>query len=78
MLDAANNNTGFCLEVRDGELTLKKRHAYYAQVQAQMLVCGKELCDFVVWTTVEFVTLCILFDPMFACKACKEKQITFI
>lgn len=43
-------NADFCLEVRNGELHLKKEHAYYYQVIGQMAVAGIAWCDFVVFT----------------------------
>lgn len=43
-------DTRFCLEQCNEKLQLKHSHAYYFQVQAQMLVCNKEFADFVVWS----------------------------
>ena len=44
-----------CLqEDSTGKLSLKKSHAYYYQVQCQLLVSEKEFCDFIVWTNVDF------------------------
>lgn len=40
----------FCLERVDGRLLLKREHAYFFQVQAQMAICDAGYCDFVVWT----------------------------
>lgn len=40
----------FCLEESNGKLQLKHSHAYFFQVQTQMLVCNKEFADFVVWS----------------------------
>jgi len=40
----------FCLEKYNDTLRLKRTHPYFYQIQAQMFVCGKEYCDFVVWT----------------------------
>ena len=37
----------FCL---DAELTLKKSHSYYSQVQLKIAACNVQYCDFVVWT----------------------------
>jgi len=39
-----------CLELRDGELHLKRSHNYYYQVQTQLLATGRQCCDFVIWT----------------------------
>lgn len=38
------------LRVRDGVLQLKNTHAYYWQVQGQLLITGLKWCDFVVYT----------------------------
>ncbi|PFX34305.1 hypothetical protein AWC38_SpisGene888 [Stylophora pistillata] len=40
----------FCLEQKNGILSLKKSHQYYYQVQAQLYICDVDYCDFVVWT----------------------------
>ncbi len=34
----------------DGNLTLKKNHKYYFQVQGGMAATGTQVCDFVVYT----------------------------
>lgn len=36
------------LQMKSGQLALKKSHAYYWQVQGQMLITGMNWCDFVV------------------------------
>ncbi|XP_052233785.1 uncharacterized protein LOC127846525 [Dreissena polymorpha] len=38
------------LTLRDGELTLKKNHQYYYQIQAQLGVTQNDLCVFFVWS----------------------------
>lgn len=40
---------GSCLKQVDGQLRLKRNHAYFYQTRTQMLVCDVEYCDFVVW-----------------------------
>jgi len=40
----------FCLEDSNGKLQLKHSHAYYYQVQTQLLVSNREFADFVVWS----------------------------
>ncbi len=42
---------GFCLEERDGVLTIKKLHPYFCQLQCQMEVWGLPWVDFVVRST---------------------------
>ena len=50
LIDAANDGK-FCLApTADCELKLKAIHQYYYQVQMQIFVCQKDLCDLVVWT----------------------------
>ena len=48
-LDACKDPAFFCFEA-DGKVHLKDDHAYYAQVQGQLGVCGASYCDFVVYT----------------------------
>ena len=45
----------FFLEQADGKFTLKEKHAYYYQVQAQIQFCSVNYCDFVVWRENELV-----------------------
>lgn len=60
--EASVENPQFCLvSNEDGSFELKKTHAYYYQVQAQMKLTGACYCDFVVWSPDEFVVLRI--DP---------------
>lgn len=40
----------FCCELIDGTVQLKHKHAFYYQVQGQMMVTGHRWCDFVFWT----------------------------
>lgn len=47
--EAAELEKGFCLEDRDGQLSLKRNHPYFWQVQGQMAVTNAKWCDFVVW-----------------------------
>ncbi len=67
-LEAAKlNDKNYCLDV-NGQL--KHSHPYYLQVQMQMLVCKRSLCDFVVWTTYSIFILPVrkndlLYSEMF-------------
>jgi predicted phage-related endonuclease len=54
-----------CLELRDGELKLRRNHNYFYQVQAQMKICGKSFCYFVVFTNCDMVVEKIEFDASF-------------
>ena len=40
----------FCCSLVDGQVTLKKTHSYYYQMQGQMAIANKPWCDFCVWT----------------------------
>jgi hypothetical protein len=53
------------LEIRDGELHLKKNASYFFQVQGQMKVCCKAMCYFVTYTHEDIFIENILFDPTF-------------
>ena len=52
-LSAATAKPSNFLKQCDGALRLKRTHAYYYQVQFQMLVTGFDWVDFVVWTPSE-------------------------
>ena len=54
-----------CLQDVNGQLHLNKDHAYYYQVQCQLLVSEIKSCDFVVWTTKDFFVEKIMFDEIF-------------
>ncbi|XP_076308585.1 uncharacterized protein LOC143224004 [Tachypleus tridentatus] len=47
-LNEAAEDGQFCLERIGDKFSLKKNHAYYYQVQGQMLLTGVNYCDFVV------------------------------
>ena len=73
-IDAAADDT-FCLEYVNGNLSLKKEHAYFKQCQAQMFLTKKGYCDFVVWTSVDMHVLRLFPDQGFwdecVAKACR-------
>lgn len=50
--EAAEKNANFCLQIdqETGQMTLKKNHAYYFQVQGQLLATKADYCDFIVWS----------------------------
>ena len=52
----------FILKREDGELHLPQEHHYYAQVQGELAVIGREWCDFVVYSNGEVVVDRILAD----------------
>lgn len=43
----------------DGEITLEKKHMYYAQVQTNMAILNLQNCDFVVYSSFEDEYKCI-------------------
>lgn len=73
----ACNDTCFCLSLQsDGEFVLKPGHPYYAQVQCQLLATKADYCDFVVWTTVDFLVVRVEPDAAFLQRA-EEKAKAF-
>nr|XP_055056334.1 uncharacterized protein LOC129440816 isoform X2 [Misgurnus anguillicaudatus] len=50
------------LQMDNGFLTLKKSHAYYYQVQGQLLVSGMQWCDFMVWAQDDYFVQRIYSD----------------
>lgn len=75
-LDACSDPT-FCMEkTSDTECSLKKNHAYYAQVQGQMGVTGAKYCDFIVYTNVGMYIQRIPFDYGYW-NELKEKLTTY-
>ncbi len=55
----------FMSNIINGEITLKRTHKYYYQVQGQMAICKRKWCDFVIWTLSSLSTEKITFDPDF-------------
>ena len=53
---------------------LVRTHKYYTQVQGQLLLCEKQHCDFVVWTTEGLLTERVYIDVRFTEKL--EKKLT--
>ena len=45
------STSGFCCTLDGSVMTLRRNHKYFAQVQGQMAIGGREWCDFVVYTT---------------------------
>lgn len=46
-------------------IQLKKSHSYYCQIQGQMAITGRAWCDFVVYTTKDFLVERVAFDKSF-------------
>lgn len=56
----------FCTVNENGEVTLKKYHSYYYQIQGQMAISNRSWCDFVVWTCSRQISVDrIIFDFKF-------------
>ncbi|XP_034064746.1 uncharacterized protein LOC117541720 isoform X1 [Gymnodraco acuticeps] len=51
------------VQMECGSPKLKKSHAYYWQVQGQLLVSGMQWCDFVVWAQEDYLVQRIYTDP---------------
>ena len=48
--DGATDGSIDCLEKNaENECSLRREHAYYYQVQAQLNICKVDFCDFIVW-----------------------------
>ena len=45
---SAPEDSQFCLKSVDGEVSLKRTHSYFYQVQTQLYVCKADICDFCV------------------------------
>ena len=65
------------LELVDGKHHLKKTHAYYHQVQAQMKLCKTLYCDFVVWSERDKTIERILPDQEFIGSAMNKSMEFF-
>ena len=54
-----------CLHFEDDRLALKRRHAYFAQIQGQMAITGRSYCDFFVYTVNGQFHERVLFDDCY-------------
>ncbi|KAG8177206.1 hypothetical protein JTE90_010779 [Oedothorax gibbosus] len=54
-----------CMECINGQFSLKRTHAYYYQVQAQLHIVNRQYCDFVLWTNNTMLTERISKDDDF-------------
>lgn len=76
--DASKTSSFFLEYLSDGSIRLKKSHAYYYQVQAQILLCKADYCDFIVWSKKDLVVLRIKPDNMFIKDVIKDLTLFFI
>ena len=49
----------------DGELIVKKKHVYYAQIQGQLMIAKKQNCLFAVYTFVDFACIDVKYDHIY-------------
>lgn len=56
---------GCCVFLSNNQLTIKKSHKYYSQIQMQMAICDMKWCDFVIWTHKGIHIERLEFDPIF-------------
>ena len=63
-LEAAANPS-FCCSSTSSSLTLKRHHAYYAQIQGQMAIGERSWCDFVIYTPKGLSIQRVLFDSQY-------------
>ncbi len=62
-VNEACNKKDFMASLKDGQVTLKRTHKYFYQVQGQMAVCQRSWCDFVIWTPSSITVERIPFRP---------------
>ena len=74
--DSVKDNSVDCLVKIDEKLHLNKNHQYYYQVQCQLLVTGREYCDFIVWTKKDLFVERISVDNT-VCKEISDKSQLF-
>ncbi|XP_041932837.1 uncharacterized protein LOC121695788 [Alosa sapidissima] len=64
------------VKMENGSRKLKKSHAYYWQVQGQLLLTGMQWCDFVVWAQEDYLVQRIYIDTEVQ-KSIREKADYF-
>lgn len=62
---AAKDNVSFPLRLQENEFILPSSHPYFYQVQLQMFVTGIHSSYFVVFTSVDLVSVLVTFDEEF-------------
>lgn len=76
-LDAIGEKN-FCMErSEDDGFVLKKKHAYFYQVQLQMKLCDVNFCDFIMWRSDELVVNRIERDDHFLKEAIDKATVFF-
>lgn len=74
----ASANSKFFLQKHDGKYTLQRDHAYYYQIQLQMLLCETTYGDFVVWNESELVVERIVINESFLTTALEKTEKFFL
>ena len=64
-VEEACTKKDFMTHMKEGRVELKCTHKYYYQVQGQMAICRRTLCDFVIWTPYSVTSERINFDENF-------------
>ena len=77
LLVEALQDKSFCLQRTDNEISLKKDHVYWHQVQGQLHITQRKLCFFVVWTRNWTVTIEIAKDSSWGANILKLKDFYF-
>ena len=67
----------FFLKEERGMLKLSKDHDYYFEVQADMKICERQWCYFVVWSPSEFYYQLVQRDDQVLVEEDWEKLLTF-
>ena len=65
LTELAVNDEAFCMEYVDGQYVLKKQHAYYYQIQLQMLLTNAKAGYFFVYSKESSLCQLIIFDDAF-------------
>ena len=66
-----------CLVIKNGHIQLKRNHAYYYQIQCQMLCTGRKWCDFFLCTTRNSFLEKIPYDISFMEVAIKKAKLVY-
>lgn len=45
-----SQKNNLCYTIDNGNISIKKNHSYYYQVQMQIFICDVQFCDFVIWS----------------------------
>jgi len=71
-LEEAFKDTTLCCEMLNGHMKLRRRHAYYYQIQGQLALTGRAWCDYFVWTLKANSVERIWFDQAFCDEMVKK------